>query len=92
MLPLDASPALQLEEKTEPQTAGGYKKASLYATSDTDDEMDNTETISEWELERKMSKVSACSDPQNSHEADPVGLHQSPVSWSLANYSCFQVL
>lgn len=58
-MPLDVPPALQLDKPVEPQPAGGYAKARPYATSDTDDEMDNTETVSEWELERKVSKVSA---------------------------------
>ncbi|XP_070192077.1 ankyrin repeat domain-containing protein 26-like isoform X3 [Littorina saxatilis] len=57
VLPSCASPAVPGDSVAQPQAGGGSeKKSSQHAASDTDDEMDNTETVSEWELERKLVK------------------------------------
>ena len=65
VLPSDVAPALQLDNRIEPQTSDSRMRTTPYATSDTDDEMDNTESVSEWELEQKVSKVSAGNNLQS---------------------------
>ncbi|KAK7503607.1 hypothetical protein BaRGS_00005146 [Batillaria attramentaria] len=49
MLPSDAAPPLPVDAKQQ-------QKQQQEGLSDTDDEMEKTETISEWEVERKQAK------------------------------------
>ncbi|XP_076469124.1 uncharacterized protein LOC143299673 isoform X3 [Babylonia areolata] len=49
----EAAPALPRDK---PSAGGSQHKMAAQAASDTDDEMDKTETVSEWEIERKREK------------------------------------